>query len=63
MNGESRDNEGRLTDIHRATFINETTEHETSKSYHMKPVYEGYFYTIHWVADNKNPDGNYFNHT
>ena len=42
MNGDSRDNDGRMTE-------DGPTENKTSKSYHMKPVYEGYFYTIHWV--------------
>ena len=43
MGGESRDNNGRLT--------KDRAERNgvSDEVYHMKPVYEGYFYTIHWV--------------
>ena len=43
MGGESRDNNGRLKKD-RAEMNGVSDE-----IYHMKPVYEGYFYTIHWV--------------
>ena len=43
MGGESRDNNGHLID---ETQIEKEAFEEI---YHMKPVYEGYFYTIHWV--------------
>ena len=43
MGGESRDNNGHLVDEQQ--FEEEVLE----EIHHMKPVYEGYFYTIHWV--------------
>ena len=43
MGGEARDNHGHLTDDQWRR--NKTLD----EIYHMKPVYEGYFYTIHWV--------------
>ena len=43
MGGDSRDNNGHLTDT--GLFNDGSLE-----NYHMKPVYEGYFYTIHWMA-------------
>ena len=43
MGGEARDNHGRLTDDQQQR--NRTLD----EMFHLKPVYEGYFYTIHWV--------------
>ena len=43
MGGEARDNRGRLTDDQQQR--NKTLD----QMFHLKPVYEGYFYTIHWV--------------
>ena len=43
MGGEARDNHGRLKDDQQQR--NKTLD----EIFHMKPVYEGYFYTIHWV--------------
>ena len=54
MGGESRDNNGRLI------TMNRTTKDKISEMYHMKPVYEGYFYTIHWVLTNDNNNGNIY---
>ena len=54
MGGESRDNNGRLI------TVNRTTKDKISEMYHMKPVYEGYFYTIHWVLTNDNNNGNIY---
>ena len=43
MGGDSRDNNGHLTD-------NGLFNDGSLESYHMKPVYEGYFHTIHWMT-------------
>ena len=43
MGGDSRDNEGHVTD--ESSFKDGSFENN-----HMKPVYEGYFYTIHWMS-------------
>ena len=43
MGGVARDNHGRLTDDQ------QRRNKSVDEIYHMKPVYEGYFYTIHWV--------------
>ena len=43
MGGDSRDNNGHLTD-------NGLFNDGSLENYHMKPVYEGYFYTIHWMT-------------
>ena len=52
MGGDSRDNDGHLTS-------EKSSNDEMYETYHMKPVYEGYFYTIHWVSKNKNTKGNF----
>ena len=43
MGGDSRDNNGHLTD-------NGLFNDGSLENYHMKPVYEGYFHTIHWMT-------------
>ena len=51
MGGESRNNEGRLTED---KIFNEMK----SEIKHMKPVYEGYFHMIHWVSGKDIMHGN-----
>ena len=52
LGGDSRDNDGHLTKYN-------VSDNVMIKTYHMKPVYEGYFYTIHWVSKNQDINRNF----